>query len=241
MAVKRKKTARELLNLPPEDPIIQKTFNPSPQPIQKLSNPMGGTGTSPERELELFGTPEQQEEAIRKEREPTLGVLKNAETGRLTGVTRGDRTILGISPREVTRLATKESELQELPIGGQAEGVISAQQQKLQKTGLNLSAQIGQDPLQQIQTQFSANNVDYLGAIMSTTPGIIPDALAYAGTFAGTALVAGQLGPQAATPEEVITVPAAAIVGAIIGGVKGFFRDFVGDLSLIHILTLPTN
>jgi len=35
---------------------------------------------------------------------------------------------------------------------------------------------------------------------------------------AGGAVVAGQLGPQAATPEEVVTVPAMAVAGAKIGG-----------------------
>lgn len=43
---------------------------------------------------------------------------------------------------------------------------------------------------------------------------MVPMMLTGAGVGAGAALVAGQLGPQAGTPEEVITVPGAAIRGA---------------------------
>ena len=43
-----------------------------------------------------------------------------------------------------------------------------------------------------------------------------------AGTGAGLALVAGQLGPQVAVPEELATVPTAALAGAIRGGKGGY-------------------
>jgi hypothetical protein len=43
-----------------------------------------------------------------------------------------------------------------------------------------------------------------------------------AGVGAGGALVAGQLGPQAAAPEEVVTVPVAALAGALRGGRYGY-------------------
>jgi hypothetical protein len=42
-----------------------------------------------------------------------------------------------------------------------------------------------------------------------------------AGAFATTALIAGQAGPQIATPEEVVTVPAAALTGFSIGTSTG--------------------
>ena len=42
-----------------------------------------------------------------------------------------------------------------------------------------------------------------------------------AAVAAGTAVVAGQLGPQIATPEEVLTVPIASILGGAIGGLAG--------------------
>ena len=46
-------------------------------------------------------------------------------------------------------------------------------------------------------------------------------------TGAGIALVAGLAGPQAAAPEEVVTVPIAGAIGGIIGsiggGVGGYF------------------
>lgn len=42
-----------------------------------------------------------------------------------------------------------------------------------------------------------------------------------AAVAAGTAVVAGQLGPQIATPEEALTVPIASILGGAIGGLAG--------------------
>jgi len=42
-----------------------------------------------------------------------------------------------------------------------------------------------------------------------------------AAAAAGTMAIAGQLGPQIATPEEVLTVPIAAILGGVVGGVAG--------------------
>lgn len=48
-----------------------------------------------------------------------------------------------------------------------------------------------------------------------------------AGTFAGGTLILGQLGPQAAVPEELLSVPAAAVSGAVTGGKVGAsFRIF---------------
>ena len=40
---------------------------------------------------------------------------------------------------------------------------------------------------------------------------------------AALAAFAGQMGPQVAVPEEVVTVPAAGIVGGLIGGMVGYF------------------
>jgi len=47
-----------------------------------------------------------------------------------------------------------------------------------------------------------------------------------ASTFGSAALIGGQLGPQAATPEEVVTVPAAAGIGAGVGFVWGLAEGF---------------
>lgn len=50
---------------------------------------------------------------------------------------------------------------------------------------------------------------------------------------AGVALVAGQTGPQVATPEEVVTVPAGAAIGSAIGGVGGFVvGSFAGQVPV---------
>ena len=54
-----------------------------------------------------------------------------------------------------------------------------------------------------------------------TNPDTLNAALLGAGTFAGGALALGQAGPQIATPEEVITVPAAALAGLKAGFTAG--------------------
>ena len=45
---------------------------------------------------------------------------------------------------------------------------------------------------------------------------------------AGVALAAGQLGPQVAAPEELVTVPVGSAVGAIIGGIGGGVAGYFG-------------
>lgn len=49
-------------------------------------------------------------------------------------------------------------------------------------------------------------------------------ALTGAGVGAGTALIAGQLGPQVLAPEEILTVPGGAITGAVVGGKAGYIK-----------------
>lgn len=56
-----------------------------------------------------------------------------------------------------------------------------------------------------------------------------------AATGTGIALIGGQLGPQAAAPEELVTVPVAAGLGGTIGGVGG---AFVGTTALETAATL---
>ena len=41
---------------------------------------------------------------------------------------------------------------------------------------------------------------------------------------ASTALIAGQIGPQVLAPEEILTVPAGAVTGAIVGGKTGYME-----------------
>ena len=43
-----------------------------------------------------------------------------------------------------------------------------------------------------------------------------------AGVGAGAALIAGQMGPQVLAPEEMVTVPAGAVAGAVMGGKAGY-------------------
>ena len=187
-------------------------------------------GTSPEKELELFGTPEEQATKKQAEQVATEFNVLRDETGRLSGFTKGGQTFLGLSPGEVRGLAELEAGRQELEVGGAAESALAKQAEKLQRQGLDLSAQVGQDPINQLRAQFSAQSVNYVAAIATGAPDIIPNLITGATTGATGAFVLGQLGPQAATPEEVITVPTAAVILGVANAVKGFYSDFVSDV-----------
>ena len=104
-----------------------------------------------------------------------FGTLKDVETGRLSGFEQGGKTYLGVSPEEAKGAVETEAQKQELQIGGQAEQVLTQRQQELQSQGLDLSAQVGQDPLTELQNQFTAQEVSYVGALASAVPGVIPD------------------------------------------------------------------
>ena len=52
-----------------------------------------------------------------------------------------------------------------------------------------------------------------------------------AGFLASGAAVAGQLGPQALMPEEIVTVPVAGVAGGIGGAIYGFAESFYNQLS----------
>ena len=157
-----------------------------------------------------------------------FGALRDSESGRLSGFEEGGNTYLGLQPERVRESVEAEANKQELVVGGQAETVLSNRQQ--QEEGLRAAAGVARTPLDPgaATEQIKLNYVD---AALSAIPGILPEAIGFGGTFAAGALVAGQLGPQAALPEEVVTVPAAAIIGAVIGGVKGFYQDFVRNLE----------
>jgi len=76
---------------------------------------------------------------------------------------------------------------------------------------------------QQIQVAIDIQKRLTPGLIQSFKKDIGQTAGGLTGAIAGAkvAAIAGQLGPQAATPEEVFTVPAGAIIGAFIGGGSG--------------------
>lgn len=158
-------------------------------------------------------------------------VLRDSQTGRLSGVNIGDRTFLGLSPEEVRGITEREAQSRELVVGGAAEAAQAGSRERLAREGLDLSAQVGGDPVQNVQSQFSAQEVDYVAALASGVPGILPDLITGATTGATGAFVLGQLGPQAATPEEVITVPTAAIITGVANAVRGFYSEFVSDIT----------
>jgi len=63
-----------------------------------------------------------------------------------------------------------------------------------------------------------------IGQIGSGLKGAGDTALKGAAVGAGTALIAGQMGPQVLAPEELITVPGGAITGAVFGGKAGYMK-----------------
>ena len=164
-----------------------------------------------------------------------VNTFSDESTGELSGFTVRGKTFLGVRPEDVVAGTTRQTLKRELPIGGEAETVINRRQEQLQETGFQEAGRVGPttdpDVLESLRGQITAGQVDYLGAVASAVPGIIPSAISFASTAAGGAIVAGQAGPQAAFPEEIITVPVAATIGAIIGGVKGFYQDFVRDVQ----------
>jgi hypothetical protein len=66
--------------------------------------------------------------------------------------------------------------------------------------------------------------------------GVRGGAWAGARICAGIALVAGQAGPQAAAPEEVITIPTRGAVGGLIGGTGGGIGGYIFGRSFGHCL-----
>ena len=174
-------------------------------------------------------------------KEPLPGEIqtfKDVETGRLSGLQVGDRgAAIGLSPEEVVEGATKESLKQELPIGGQAEAVLERQRQGLQSAGLDL-ATAGQPTLDEeaiatLQSQFSERDINYLGAVFSAVPGIVPDLIG--GAVAGGGAVFGISAAAAATgvgaPAGAATIAGAAAITAAANVIRGFYSDFVSDVS----------
>lgn len=71
---------------------------------------------------------------------------------------------------------------------------------------------------------FIGSTAEILGQLSQSIPKSLESGLALGIGFGTTALVAGNLGPQAAAPEEILTVPASAIGGFIVGSAGEFFK-----------------
>ena len=50
------------------------------------------------------------------------------------------------------------------------------------------------------------------------------------------AVAAGQAGPQVATPEEIVTVPAGVVIGTIIGGIGGGFVGWIAGTIVTEVV-----
>lgn len=207
-------------------PTIPRTW---PKPQEEERKLIGGIdrGTGSALDLQI-----QQQAA--QEPKGGFGVLKDAETGRLTGFTRGDRTLLGLSPKEVRSLAEGEARLQELEIGGQAEQVLTNIEE--QEAGLRAAAGIEQTPFDQI-ARTEQIKLDYMAAALSAIPGIVPDFLgSLTSVAAGREILSGTLGKKAVAKlglkqilkKVFLPLNIAIAVGA---SLTGFYRDFISDLE----------
>ena len=192
----------------------------------------GGTGTTTE-------TPEQFKaraaaELAAKEKTRGFGVLKDEETGRLSGFTRGGQTLLGLSPQEVRALAEKEAGLQELEVKGQAAAVLENREE--QEAGLRAAAGIAQTPFDPI-AGVEQIELDKGAAAMSALRGIIPDFLGSLAGIAGAKEVLGgkaagkaaaKVGLKTFAKKAFLPVNVALAAAATIGG---FYQDFMRDLE----------
>ncbi len=224
------------------DAATQTCNNPDVKPIPerfKTQEPtkvaLGGTGPRTETEEQFKARAESERQSAEK----GFGVIKDEETGRLSGFQRGDKTVLGLKPSEVIELATREAGLRELPIRGQAEAVLERQRQELQNVGAGLAGQVGASPsdqiLAQLESQISASDVNYLGALASAVPGIIPDLIGGAAAGGGALFAAGAVATAAtggaAAPIAGAAIAGAAVITGVANAVRGFYSDFVSDVE----------
>lgn len=170
-----------------------------------------------------------------EEPKPKFETIKDQDTGRLSGFKKGDDTFLGLNPADVRVEVEAEAAKRDLDIGGQGEAVIERQRQELQTEGLGLATEVGATPsdpiLEQLQSEITADGLNYNLAFKSALPGILPDLASGAVAGATTAVIAGQAGPQVAVPEELLTVPALAGILGVANAVRGFYGDFMSNLK----------
>ena len=172
--------------------------------------------------------------------DPTeMGTFTDVETGRLSGRIKGDKSILGLPPEEVTRQLTKEADKRELPIGGQAETVLERQRQALQAAGVSV-AQLGggvsQDILDELIGGITVEDASLWKAFKSSLPDAVIDAigggLSWASVGAGVGGTVGGVvtktpaGIAAGARSGAIT---AAKTGAFVSGIKSVLSNVVSD------------
>ena len=168
-----------------------------------------------------------------------IGTFSSSETGKLSGFQVGEQTFLGVAPQEVIEAVTREAEARELPIGGQAEGVIERQRGRLQTEGIGLAGQLGQSPdeaiLQELRDRISSKDLDYVTAIASAVPGIIPDLIGGAtvggGAVFGVATAATAATGGVAAPVSAGTLGIVAAISGVSTAVVGFYNDFVSNIK----------
>ena len=209
------------------DSVTQTCNDPSINPAGGFQGTVSGT-TSPELDKQIQKQAAQ--EAEQDARTSSFSALRNEQTGRLSGFTRGDRTLLGLSPTEVTELATKEAGLQELPLKGQAQGVLTQRAAQLQAQGGEFAGQIGDLPdeaaLNQIKSTLTQGRIDHMAALASTVPGVVPDFL----TGAGAAI----------TFTKGKTLGAAPLIVGGLNVLRGVFVDYMSDITKQQSDTIET-
>ena len=168
-----------------------------------------------------------------------MGTFTDVETGRLSGRIKGDKSILGLPPEEVTRQLTKEADKRELPIGGQAETVLERQRQALQAAGISV-AQLGggvsQDILDELIGGITVEDASLWKAFKSSLPDAVIDTIGGGLNWASVgAGVGGTVGGVVTKNPAGIAAGArsgawtAAKFGAFVSGIKSVLSNVVSD------------
>lgn len=167
-----------------------------------------------------------------------FGPITDAETGRISGFTRGGKTYAGITPEQSKGFIEKEAAQQELQVGGQAQQVLTKRQQELQSQGLPLATQVGDQPSDDILTQLeeaiTVGKVNYGRAFLQALPDVVPDVVGggIAGFTAakGTAVIATAASGGSAAGPSAAAVAGFTLLSAASAGVIGYYRDVVSDI-----------
>jgi len=145
----------------------------------------------------------------------TPEVFRSSETGRISGVTIGGKTYMGLSPDEVRQMTEAERLKRETP-----EGALEVSQAASLRKGEILGEQIGQFTPEQLAQISGAEKTDITNkqAVLSGVAAAIPTALQYGGAGAAAGLIKGG------------GTPLLMIAGGVGGTALGFYKGYQANL-----------
>ena len=182
----------------------------------------------------------EEKEKLKREKEEALANLRAAEEKE------AEKTSL--SARDPAREELRQKQLREDPlfaeklrIAQERAGIFVTQQAEAelitpeQRRNVLLAEQIGEltgTPTGEFQpSELAGTRQTRLVALQGAAEAAISKGLTFGATAATGALVLGQLGPQVAAPEELVTVPGAFVVGGAIGIVTGGIQGYIDARS----------